>query len=248
MVKRSRSKTQNQSIDVDGVGSEIGAFKKLRSSCSEIAVQVQFICWSTYAYFDLLIVALLCSLWQYVDQASNVEPKLIIIHVQTLNGQLPPIIISAEATVRDLKLRVQAMNAAFAFDQQKLLIHQPDDADSGMVLLNRRTLQSYQITESTNVALVILPSLDVEVCIDAALKDPYRFKTLLENRDLHATAIAAGSAFSHRPQLFQLFDENRSIRSIRISGRLTDEYFPLCEALMALRPDIDIKCFFDGRA
>jgi Ran GTPase-activating protein (RanGAP) involved in mRNA processing and transport len=172
---------------------------------------------------------------------NEAEPERITINVQTLSGQLPPIFISTEATVRDLKLRVQAMNAAFAFDRQKLLIHRPDDAGSGVVLLNRRTLQSYQITESTNVVLIMLPSPGVEVCIDSALTSPDSFQALLDSGDLHAAAVEVSSVSSHRAKLLQLFDENHAIQSIKISGPWTEEHLTFCQALVTLRPDVDIK-------
>jgi Ran GTPase-activating protein (RanGAP) involved in mRNA processing and transport len=178
--------------------------------------------------------------------ATNVEPELasvITINVQSLSGALPPITLTSQATVRDLKLHLQTLNVAFAFDRLKLLIHDPDDAEAGVVLLNHRTLQSYEITGSTNVALVILSSPDVEVCIDDALKDSDAFCAMMENRDIHAAAVEVGSIASHREMLLQLLQVNDAIRSIRISGSWTTTQTQLqfCKELISARPDIDIK-------
>jgi Ran GTPase-activating protein (RanGAP) involved in mRNA processing and transport len=183
-----------------------------------------------------------------VVAAAKIEPILITINVQMLSGPLPPIIISAEATVRDLKLRVQAINAAFAFDQQHLLIHQPDDAGAGIHLLNHRTLQSYHITESTNVVLVMSSSPTIEVWIDEALYDLNRFNASLSNQDLQATAISISSICSlNQAFLFRMFSENRAIQSVKIQGCWTEEHLEFCRAIMKERSDLDIRLVVEGK-
>jgi hypothetical protein len=116
-----------------------------------------------------------------VVAATKVELKLMTINVQMLSGPLPPITISADAEVHDLKMRLHTLystlNADFAFNRQKLLIHEPGDAGSDILLLNHQKLKSYEITESTTVVLFILPSPGIEVWIDDALKDTHRFFT-----------------------------------------------------------------------
>jgi Ran GTPase-activating protein (RanGAP) involved in mRNA processing and transport len=157
---------------------------------------------------------------------------------------LPPIAISSHATVRDLKLRLQTLNADFAFNRQKLIINEPDSEGEceGVVLLNHQTLYSYHMTESTNVVLVMSAKLDVvEVYIDDALKDAERFAALLGDPNLRAMSIKDDIIFRHPTLLLQLFEVNLAVQSIKISGRWTEEHLRFCESLIELRPGIDIR-------
>jgi Ran GTPase-activating protein (RanGAP) involved in mRNA processing and transport len=189
---------------------------------------------------------MMCSYLQALVASTTSESDLITINVQTLSGSLPPIIISLNATVRDLKLRVQALNADFRVDRQKLVLSDPsNDECVGVVLLNHQTLHSYQITDSTNVALVMQPKSDieanVEVCLDKILQDTTRFTELLSNRELYATSIDVDSIDQHQELLLELFVTNRVVKSVQISGSWTREHLQFCKALLNLRPDIDIR-------
>jgi Ran GTPase-activating protein (RanGAP) involved in mRNA processing and transport len=227
MVKRSRSAAQLQSVDCGDLGSEDVDPETVQD---ESAALISTVCSLSNSEISDVVVA-----------PANVQSRMIIINVQTLSGALPPIEISAGATVRDLKLRLQTLNAAFEFDCQKLLINESDDAESNVVLLNHRTLQFYQITENTKVVLVVLSSPGSYVWINDALKDTYRFQALLSNQDLHAIAINTSSICRHRAFLLQLCVESRVVRSIQICGRWTEENLRFCEQLLTLRPDIDIR-------
>jgi Ran GTPase-activating protein (RanGAP) involved in mRNA processing and transport len=178
-----------------------------------------------------------------ITQSSVSNQNVVTINIQTLSGMLPPVAISAQSTVRDLKLRVQTLNADFAFNRQKLIINEPDSEGEceGVVLLNHQTLYSYHMTESTNVVLVVSPKPDAEVCIDDALKDAERFAALLIDPDLRTTSIKVNSIDRNRELLLQLFWANRNIQSIKISGCWTEEHLHFCESLLALRPDVDIR-------
>jgi hypothetical protein len=73
------------------------------------------------------------------------------------------------------------------------------------------------------------------------------FLELLTNRDLCAVGIKVDSINSHRALLLQLFDTNRAIRFVSISGRWTEEHVRFCEALSILRPDVDIQIRVDDK-
>jgi Ran GTPase-activating protein (RanGAP) involved in mRNA processing and transport len=190
-------------------------------------------------------------LWQAALEASVTqlaEPEFITINVQTLSGILPPVTMSAQATVRDLKQRLQTLSAEFGVDRQKLLIsaREPNEAGAGVLLLDHRSLESCNITDGMILVLVVLPSIESEVCIDVAVNDPDRLKAMLENRDLHAAAVDVSSICRHFELLSQLFEENRGIRSIKISGRWTESILHFCQYLMMQRPDVDIRCVLNG--
>jgi hypothetical protein len=181
-------------------------------------------------------------------QARSAESDVITIQVQTLSGWLPPIAFSAEATVQDVKLHLQSLNADFGFDRQKLFISDPsigDDA-AGVALQNHRTLQSYDLSSGTNTNVVLVmesrSEIEEEVSIDGApLNDTQRFAALQANRDLHAIAIHVSSICRHGEPLIKLLIENQAVRSVKISGRWTEEHLQFCAGLVARRPDIDIR-------
>jgi hypothetical protein len=184
---------------------------------------------------------------QSVVEEMNVEPELrvLTISVQMLSGPLPPVTISADSTVFDLKLRLQSLNSDFSFERQKLTLWINETSNSfeevqPVVLQNHRTLHSYHITGTTNVVLVMLSRPSKEVNIDVSLQFPDSFQALLENGDLHATAMDVDSIGSHPELLLQLFDENRAISSVRISGHWTQHHLRFCQTLLNLRPDIDL--------
>jgi hypothetical protein len=172
-----------------------------------------------------------------------VEPQLITINVQSLSGSLPPITMPAQATVRDLKLRLLTLNADFGLDRQKLMIFESrnNDSGAGVALLNHRSLQSYHNTSNTNVVLVMLPVPEIETSIDDALGNKDRFAALLGNRDLRVISIEVNSICKHKDWIFQLLVENLNVKSIKISGSWTEEHLQFCEALLTLWPDIDIR-------
>jgi hypothetical protein len=186
-----------------------------------------------------------------VDQTASIsksarDNELITVSVQTMAGFLPPMTISAEATVRDLKLRLCTLNADLGCHRQKLLIRESSSEEAGgVVLLNHRTLRSYEITDNTNVALVMSPQPIVEVCLDGDLKDSTSFVALLANRDLTDVSIGVNSIDCHHALLLQLFETNRFIRSVQIRGRWDEEHLRFCESLVALRPEIDIRLWIE---
>jgi hypothetical protein len=158
---------------------------------------------------------------------------------------LPPITLPVAATIRDLKLNLQSLFAEFAFNRQKLLFSDPhNDSGQGIELKNSQKLQSYQISNSSNVVLIMLPKLasHVETNIDDAFDCPYRLSELISNCDLRVACMLVNSIGFHHGLLLKLFEANRSIHVVKIRGSWTEEHFRFCVTLLNVRPDIEIRC------
>jgi hypothetical protein len=174
---------------------------------------------------------------------TNIDPaaEFITINVRLLSGPLPPIInMSTQATVRDLKLRMQILNSEFRISSQKLLIDDSDHADEAVPLLNNRTLQSYRITSSTSLILIIMARPQCTISVDDALKDSNRFDSLLLNQDMPSVSIKLESICNSRnsDRLLKLFVQNLTIHSIEICGRWFEDDLTFCEKIVSVRPDI----------
>jgi Ran GTPase-activating protein (RanGAP) involved in mRNA processing and transport len=173
----------------------------------------------------------------------------LVVHVQTL-GSLLPITISAAATVRDLKARLQAIDSSFVVRRQKLFIT-TEDSDSNpsnqIELHNNQTLASYQITGTTQVVLIMVPKpahvrfefLEID---RIALEN--NFDELLNDEKLCAISVKADVICEFKNKLLSLVSQNRSIRFARvgIEGKFVEaQQIRFCKSFISKRPDIELK-------
>jgi hypothetical protein len=88
--------------------------------------------------------------------------------VKTLLGDLPPIDITAQHNVIDLKRRIDEMRPEFPLKRQRLFVPtnaSDDDSDAQLVELdlNRRTLESYHVTAESKVVLVLTDPVETRL-------------------------------------------------------------------------------------
>jgi hypothetical protein len=163
------------------------------------------------------------------------------VNVQMLSGPLPPIDVPVDATVRDLKHRVQSIDSNFEVHLQKLLIRdlQYDE------LLNGRTLESYDISSDTIIMLVIAEQLFKHV-------SQFKYTILCATINLKRFDTECISQISVRTDQFgygaeslsYLVSKYLSVRLFEIDGYWLEEHLLFCQELLKLRADIDIRYVF----
>jgi hypothetical protein len=172
------------------------------------------------------------------------------VNIVALSGPLPPINISAESTVHHLKLLVQSLSSNYVYHRQKLVITTDSSLSSEQIeLRNERTLESYQISSSSNLVLIITPISDrLAVEIDNRLmSDAERFNALLFAQDVPTVSLKVNTFHDYDELLLKLFSENRSIHAVELTGRISQftlRHLTDFETLVSKRPDIEIKLNF----